>query len=70
MSGFFEVQRRQRQHTIAWGVTGVVLLTAIGYVITLPWQLWVSCSVPDTEACVPLRFEAGLASKILLFVTI
>jgi len=70
MSGFFEVQRRQRQRTFVWSITGVVLLTAIGYVITLPLQLWVSCNAPDTDTCVPLKFEPGLASKIVLFVAI
>ncbi len=67
---FFDEQRTQRQRTAIWLAVEVVLLVAVGYLVSIPWQFWQSCSVPDTDTCVPLQFEVGLTFKIALAVLV
>lgn len=67
-SSFFDVQRRQQQCTAVWLIVEVLLLTAVGYLVTVPWQFWQSCGVPDTDGCVPLTFQWGLTAQILVVV--
>jgi heat shock protein HtpX len=67
---FFDEQRTQRHRTANWLAVEVVLLIAVGYLVSLPWQFWQSCSVPDTDTCVPLGFELGLTFKIAVAVLV
>ena len=67
---FFDMQRRQQQRTIFWLTLEVVLLTAVGYLVTVPWQFWKSCSAPDTDSCEPITFQPTLTLEILLAVVV
>lgn len=66
MLSFFEVQRRQQQRTVIWLAAEVVLLTAVGYFVSLPVQFVKSCSNPDLNECAPLGFDLGVAMWVLL----
>jgi heat shock protein HtpX len=67
MKTFFEVQLQQRRRTAVLIGVEVVLLAAIAYLLTVPWQFWQSCSSEYSE-CQPMGFSWGLAGGSLVVV--
>lgn len=60
MKTFFDVQQQQRRRTVVLVTLEVVLLAAVAYILTVPWQFWQSCSNDDIE-CRPMGFSWTMA---------
>jgi heat shock protein HtpX len=70
-STFFEMQQRQRRRTHVLVAVEVLLLIAVGYVLTLPWQWYDSCSGDswvDGEyvGCRPVGFSITTVALVAL----
>lgn len=67
MSSFFEVQAQQRRRTTVLLAIEVLMLSSVGYLLTVPWQFWQSCG-GDDDSCGDLGFDWSTAIWCVLLV--